>query len=247
MSHAPLTFNAWLRWDIVRRRLAELDGVASVLEIGAGEGAVATRLAEAYDYVGVEPDEPSCGRAAARLAHLGRGRIVCGDLTALEDAPTFDLVCAFEVLEHIEDDGAALRQWHELIRPSGHLLLSVPAYQAQWGAGDVRAGHHRRYDPQGLGETLRNAGFEAIAIDHYGFPLGNALQSTRNLIARRRPPPKSAAEGSAESGRWLQPPDGLDWATQAFTWPFRRLQRPFARGPRGTGLVALARRSAKIG
>lgn len=247
MSHPPLTFNAWLRWDIVSRRLAQLDGVASVLEIGAGEGAVGTRLAETHDYVGVEPDERSCERARARLEQLGRGRIVCGDLAALEDGLTFDLVCAFEVLEHIEDDGAALREWHERIRPGGQLLLSVPAYLSQWGAGDVKAGHYRRYEPQSLGEALRDAGFERIEIDHYGFPLGNVLQWGRNLIARRGPPPESAAEGSAGSGRWLQPPEALDRATQAFTWPFRRLQQPFTGGPRGTGLVVLARRSAKIG
>jgi hypothetical protein len=83
-----------------------------------------------------------------------------------------------------------------------------------------------------------------VAIDHYGFPLGNALQATRNLIARRGAPPEDVGDASAGSGRWLQPPEALDWATQALTWPFRRLQRPFAKGPHGTGLVALARRAS---
>jgi SAM-dependent methyltransferase len=245
MRPPPLTFNAWLRWDIVQRRLSELESVGSVLEVGAGEGALGSRLAGEYDYTGVEPDERSCKRAQARLAAIGRGRAVCGDLSSLERGESFDLVCAFEVLEHIEDDAAALSEWRERLRPGGHLLLSVPAYQGQWGAGDVKAGHFRRYEPHGLQTTLRDAGFEVVAIDHYGFPLGNLLQAGRNLIARREAPPESVAAASAGSGRWLQPPEALEWATQAFTWPFRQLQRPFIRRPLGTGLVALARRASE--
>jgi hypothetical protein len=94
---------------------------------------------------------------------------------------------------------------------------------------------------------LREAEFDVISIDHYGFPLRYVLQAGRNLLARREAPPESVAAASAGSGRWLQPPEALGWATQAFTWPFRRLQRPFIKRPLGTGLVAIARRSAKIG
>jgi SAM-dependent methyltransferase len=242
VSLPPLTFNAWLRYDLVRRRLAELEEVRSVLEIGAGEGAVGARLAHDYDYTGVEPDERSCSRAQARLAAVGRGRVVCGDLSSLDSQESFDLVCAFEVLEHVEDDEAALGEWRGRARRRGYLLLSVPAYLKQWGAGDVKAGHLRRYEPRGLMEILRSADFEVLAIDHYGFPLGNVLQAGRNLLARRETPPANPVAASAGSGRWLQPPEGLGWATEAVTWPFRQLQRPFTARPLGTGLVALARR-----
>ena len=241
MRPPALTFNAWLRWDVVRRRLAELDGVQSVLEVGVGEGALGTRLAAEYDYTGVEPDARSLERARARLAVVGRGQVVQGDVSALDPGKTFDLVCAFEVLEHVEDDLGALRAWRARVRDGGYVLLSVPAYQAQWGAADVKAGHMRRYDPKDLDRVLRGAGFDVVAIDHYGFPLGYVLQTGRNLLARRGQGSPDVAEATAKSGRWLQPPDELGWATKAATWPFRALQRSFARGPRGTGLVALAR------
>src|SRR3546814_6549126 len=52
---------------------------------------------------------------------------------------------AFEVLEHIEDDHAALRQWLGWLKPGGILLMSVPAHPSQWNAADVWAGHFRRY------------------------------------------------------------------------------------------------------
>ena len=55
-------------------------------------------------------------------------------------------MCAFEVLEHIDDDALALKQWREYLRPSGWLLLSVPAHQDQYGAADELVGHYRRYD-----------------------------------------------------------------------------------------------------
>jgi SAM-dependent methyltransferase len=239
----PLTFNAWLRYDIVRRRLAGLEDIRSILEIGAGEGALGARLAVDYDYTGLEPDERSFRRAEARLATIGRGRIICGDLSSLEPGQMFDVACAFEVLEHIEDDEAALRAWRERLRPRGYLLLSVPAFPRQWGAADVKAGHFRRYEPQHLANLLRSAGFDSAAIDRYGFPLGYLLQAGRNLIARRESAPGSLEAATAASGRWLQPPEPLGWATQALTWPFRHLQRPFIASSFGTGLVALASRA----
>ena len=60
MDAPPFTLNAWLRYDLIERTLAGLDGIESILEIGAGRGALGARLAMRYRYVGVEPDELSC-------------------------------------------------------------------------------------------------------------------------------------------------------------------------------------------
>ena len=229
IAEPPLTPNAWLRWDVVRRLLDDLEGVERVLEIGAGEGALGARLARRYDYVGVEPDLVSRRKASERVGPV------------LEAVPheTFDLVCAFEVLEHVEDDRAELRGWRDLLRPGGWLLVSVPAHEQRFGAADRRVGHFRRYNPDRLAELLSETGFESPRLMTYGFPLGYALEVGRHLLARR-----GEGEGTAGSGRWLQPSDRLGWATRLGTAPFRLLQRPFARTRLGTGLVALARRAS---
>ncbi len=241
----PLPLNAWLRYDLVQRFLRELGPeISSVVEIGAGQGGVAARLAQRYDYVGVEPDPLACSQASVRLRKAGRGRMVCGDVSALDPGATFDLLCSFEVLEHLEDDAGALVEWQRRLREGGWLLVSVPARPDRFGAHDRIVGHYRRYDAERLGELLVESGFVDPVVLTCGFPLGYALEAARNTIARLAVSRGSASmeEQTAASGRWLQPPDRIGWLTAAVTAPFRLLQRPFVKTGLGTGLVALARR-----
>lgn len=240
MSEPALPLNAWLRYDAARRLLRRVEPqVDSVLEVGPGAGAIGVRLARRFRYVGVEPDRESFARARQRLA--GLGDVVCGDVSALADGARFDLLCGFEVLEHIEDDAAALREWRGRLRPGGWILLSVPAHERRFGAHDRVVGHYRRYEPAQLARLLEENGFADPIVLSCGFPLGYALEVGRNLIGRLHRPAPSMAEQTAASGRWLQPPPALGWATRLATAPFRLLQRPFARTGLGTGLVALAR------
>jgi SAM-dependent methyltransferase len=242
VSAPPLPLNAWLRWDAVVPILDELDDVSSVLEIGAGVGAFAARLAGRYDYLGLEPDPASCAAAKERLAAVGRGRMLCADTSALEPATTFDLVCAFEVLEHLEDDIGALRDWRERVRPDCWILLSVPARPGRRTRHDVMVGHVRRYDRRGLAAVLAEAGFADVRLLSYGFPAGYLLELARDVLARLAPAKQSAEERTAESGRRFQPSDRLGPLTRAVSTPLRLAQRPFLDSDLGTGLVAVARR-----
>jgi SAM-dependent methyltransferase len=236
----PLTLNAWLRYDVVARLWRRIGPVERVYEVGAGRGAVAVRLSRnAREYVAYEPDAASAATAAARLERVG-GRAVNGPLT--EGSADADVVCAFEVLEHIEDDLGALRTWASRIRPGGWLLLSVPAFEERYGPNDVWFGHFRRYEPDLLRERLVAAGLEPVELTTYGWGLGHALEAARNAILRRRTPPDTTEERTAASGRTFQPPDAVGLATAAVAAPFRLLQR--ARPGHGIGLVALARKPA---
>jgi glycosyltransferase involved in cell wall biosynthesis len=237
---APLTPNAWLRYDVLTRMLPA--GIQDVLEVGCGQGALGVRLAQRYQYLGLEPDEVSWAVAQRRISAAGRGEV----RNIREDAlgpEQFDLVCAFEVLEHIEDDAAAVRQWTSRLRPGGWLMMSVPAHQERYGPADKLAGHFRRYDPESMTALLTRCGLTDIEVRQYGFPLGYSLEAARNLIARRRltaAPDGSLAERTAASGRLLQPSSGkLGMATRYGTAPFRLLQRGFT--GTGTGLVVRAR------
>lgn len=240
----PLAIRAWLRYDVVSRIITRLQP-ASVLEIGCGQGAFGARLAGRVDYLGVEPDESSYRVAAGRIEPRG-GRVINGTHEAVPAGSAFDAVCAFEVLEHIEDDRAALAAWVPFIKPGGHLIMSVPAFQDRFGPMDTHAGHFMRYSPDELGSRLTEADLVVDEITVYGWPLGYALESVRNRIdakklATARANGTSIEELTAASGRTFQPSkrsSGL--AVQAATLPFRYLQR--AQPHRGTGLVAVAGR-----
>jgi SAM-dependent methyltransferase len=241
----PLSPNAWLRWDVVSRLLPPA-GV-DVLEIGAGQGGYAARLAGRYRYVGLEPDPESYAVAAARVAAVGgTGEMRNSDLSALGPDERFDVVCAFEVIEHIEDDVKALAEWTERLRPGGWLILSTPATQDRFGPADVMAGHFRRYDPPVMAERLGQAGLVDIEIVHFGTPLGYLLEAARNAVGRRRNAEVAGspiAERTGGSGRLLQPTSRLQGAlTRVGTAPFRLVQRAFP--SRGPGLVVRARRPA---
>ena len=242
---APLAPNAWLRFDVVRRMLPP--GVTDVLEIGCGQGAFGARLAQRYHYLGVEPDPSSFAVAQQRINAIGHGEVRNVAVEALGDEQ-FDLVCAFEVLEHLEDDAGAVKEWAARLRAGGWLLLSVPAHQRRYGPWDELVGHFRRYDPAAMATLLANSGFTDIAIRQYGFPLGFVLETGRNAVGRRRvgaAATQSVAERTAGSGRQLQPSGALRGAVIRWgTAPFRGLQRAFPHT--GTGLVALARLPAGV-
>ena len=238
----PLSIRAWLRYDVVKRVIDRLHP-ATALEIGCGQGAFGARLAERADYLGVEPDDASFQVATARVVPRG-GKVLHGIHSVVPAGSTFDLVCAFEVLEHIEDDTGTLAEWVEFIRPGGHLVLSVPAFQDRFGPMDVHAGHFRRYSPDELRSRLAAAGLTDVDVTVYGWPLGYALEAVRNRIDARkldRVGDASMTELTHASGRTFQPRTSRQGVlVAASTVPFRLLQR--LRGNVGIGLVAVARK-----
>ena len=248
----PLSPNGWLRWEVVHRLLPPPDRSLRVLEVGCGQGGFGARLATAYSYVGVEPDEVSCRVAQQRLALAGgHGEVRHGDLSVVGRDETFDLVCAFEVIEHIEHDAAALRSWVDRLRPGGSLLLSTPAWQKRFGAADEMVGHFRRYDPPVLRSLLADAGLVEVELVHFGAPLGYLLEAGRNAAGRRRlaaaggsVAAASTQERSHASGRTLQPSTSVTaLAARVGTLPFRAVQRAFPHT--GPGLVARGRRPGR--
>lgn len=80
---------------------------------------------------------------------------------------TFDLVCALDVLEHIQDDSGALVQAHRVLKPGGMLLLTVPANKFIWGPHDLASSHKRRYCARELKDKLIRAGFRIERMTHF--------------------------------------------------------------------------------
>jgi len=231
-----------LRWSVVEQVVGSA-APATILEVGCGRGTFGARLATLAEYTGIEPDPTSSRQAAAVIEPNGGTVVQDYDSWAVERG-TWDLVCAFEVLEHLEDDAAALTRWHGLVTPGGHLLISVPAGSHRLGPWDTLAGHYRRYDADRLVPLLEAAGFSPVRTTHYGWPLDYGLETVRNAVGRRRvsnrDPAESLEELTGGSGRLLQPGRLAGSVAAVAVRPFVAVQR--RRPDRGTGLVVLARR-----
>jgi SAM-dependent methyltransferase len=107
-------------------------------------------------------------RAVARLREAG----ACAEIGTILDLPvadrTFDLVCAMDVIEHVEDDVGALRELTRVLAPHGTLLISVPLHQSHWTAFDDFVGHCRRYEPATLTSLLAQFGLRVESSAVYG-------------------------------------------------------------------------------
>lgn len=192
-------------------------------------------------FTAIEPDENSFAMARSRIEPRG-GTVLNISSDGLEAGRAFDMVCAFEVLEHLEDDHAALQDWRPLVETGGHILVSVPAWQHMFGPWDKAVGHYRRYSPDELSETFRANGFEPVTVGLYGWPLAFALEAIRNRVATGEPRAEdSAAEQTAQSGRWMQPSKRISAvAVDVGIKPFQGLQ--WLVSSKGNGIVALARK-----
>jgi SAM-dependent methyltransferase len=240
VTTVPLSPRATLRWQATNALLNDLNP-ARILEIGCGGGAFGARFAQRATYVGVEPDEASYRTARNRVAPLG-GDVRLGTVDLIGPGEFFDVICAFEVIEHLQDDVQAVRDWTQHLNPGGAVLVSVPAWPDRYGAWDALVGHYRRYTPNQLSATLRAAGCDDIKVVGYGWPLDNALEAVRNKIGERRQAAArsdSMDERTAGSGRLLQPNQVGGLMVRAGVTPFAALQR--LRPNWGTGLVGYGR------
>ncbi len=141
----PERFNTW-------PALSELAaGAKDRLEVGPG---LRPRLPIAgTSFVDISPP------AIAQLTEHG-GHAERGDATALPFPDrSFDLVCAFDVVEHVADDLAVFRELSRVLKPGGTLVFSVPLHPSVWTEFDAMVGHFRRYEPELLLSRITEHGF----------------------------------------------------------------------------------------
>jgi SAM-dependent methyltransferase len=128
-----------------------------ILDVGCGTGANLLMLSKYGDAEGVDVSEDAL--AFCRERGLDKVRLGAGEELPYEDA-TFDLVTAFDVVEHMDDDLAGLREMRRVLRPGGRALLFVPTFMFLWGLQDDVSNHRRRYRLPELRRVLEQAGFE---------------------------------------------------------------------------------------
>ena len=128
-----------------------------ILDVGCGTGANLLMLSEYGDAEGVDISEDAL--AFCRERGLDKVRLGAGEQLPYDDG-TFDLVTALDVVEHMDDDLAGLREMRRVLRPGGRALLFVPTFMFLWGLQDDVSNHRRRYRLPELRRVLEQAGFE---------------------------------------------------------------------------------------
>jgi SAM-dependent methyltransferase len=141
--------------------------VGAVLDIGCGTGFALQAVAAAFPaatVVGTDLFPEAFDYARRRVP---RANFLQLDITRLPFTSEFDLVSAFDVVEHVTDDGLAFREVHRALRPHGWLLLTVPQHPALWSATDDIAHHKRRYGRPEMRAKLDAAGFDVVRMTSF--------------------------------------------------------------------------------
>lgn len=147
--------NRLLTWALARFFPAARD----VLEIGCGTGYVLSGWRAAFPQLrlsGSELFEEGLAHARRRLPDVSFIQL---DARELADTDAWDVIGAFDVLEHIDDDEQVLRRLHRAVRPGGGILVTVPQHPCLWGPADEYACHERRYTRAELVEKVSASGF----------------------------------------------------------------------------------------
>lgn len=128
-----------------------------ILDVGCGTGANLELLGQYGEAEGVDISTDALSFCRAR----GLERVRQGAAESLPyDDNSFDLLTALDVVEHLDDDVAGLKEMRRVLKPGGRALLFVPAFMFLWGVQDDVSNHRRRYTLNGLRRAVREAGFE---------------------------------------------------------------------------------------
>jgi SAM-dependent methyltransferase len=174
------------RLHIIRKQLnrLQLKPNSKLLNIGSGTGGTIPLLEQYGSVKNIETSDDAIAFCRAKGFH---------DLDKPDGLKlpypdnTFDAAVAFDVLEHIAEDEAALIEWRRVLKPGGSLMITVPAYQWLWSEHDESLHHQRRYTASRLHQMLNQAGYQVTKKTYaivFSFPLIVLYRLFRSLAPR---------------------------------------------------------------
>jgi SAM-dependent methyltransferase len=175
--------------------------------------------------IGIDPAAPDGERSIGGTVPI---------LTAWPDEP-FDLVLLMDVLEHIEDDAAALAQTWAKLKPGGHAFITVPAFAFLWSRHDEVLGHHRRYTRDSLQRLLETIPDLRIKRLHYFYAL---IFPIAVAVRRFRRKAKESASDLKPAPAWLNLVLRKGLSLELILAPYNRLA--------GLTVVALVEKQPKV-
>jgi len=224
-----------------RGRRTVLDGViaglslpdgARILDAGCGSGRNMLELARLGTVTGIEMSETSVALARERSV----GEVIAGSVLDMPFADdSFELIVSLDVIEHLEDDLGALREFRRAIAPGGTLLVTVPAYQWLWSGHDEINHHHRRYTRRTLQRVAERAGWQQARTTYF-----NSLLLPAAIVLRVLDRVNRTKTTETSLDLWI-PPGPLNWLLER---PLTLEAALIARGgriPAGLSLLAVFR------
>ena len=172
---------------LMRKILPKTKGLY-LLDIGCGAGNMIHHLSKYGKVKGIEIDPRPVKQA--RLRGYDVDQFDATKPLPFEDN-TFDVVTAFDVIEHVDADMAALQEAWRVLKPGGHVVITVPAFMFLWSNNDVINDHKRRYTAKELKDKLLKTGFTVNRISYnnfFVFPLAAPL-----IMLRRGHEPELAS------------------------------------------------------
>lgn len=177
----------------------DLPKPAQILEVGCGPGGNLGMLRAFGEVTGLEPDDASRTYAAENAGV----RVVGGHLPdGLPFAPaSFDLACAFDVIEHVDQDAASVAAIAALVKPGGYLATTVPGQPWMWSRHDEAHHHKRRYRLGAYRRLFEAAGLTIVKASYFNTLLFAPIATIRALKMATR---STAADDDA------MPPESIN-------------------------------------
>jgi ubiquinone/menaquinone biosynthesis C-methylase UbiE len=230
-------------WFVARRKLVcefvrqlRLPDQSRLLDVGCGTGANMKAFGENFECVGIDMSSTALGFCRARgLESLVQASIERSGMAG----DTFDVVTALDMLEHVEDDMAALRELWRVSRPGGFLLITVPAFGFLWSEHDEALQHRRRYTTAELESKLIASGFHLVRISYFLASLFVPILMFRivqNLTKRGIEPYATHV---------IPPPWVNSLIVRILDWE-RKLLRYVGKLPFGVSIIAIAMKPIKV-
>lgn len=229
--------NFWFRArnDVILDTLAtHFPGATRYLEVGCGTGFVLQAVAQRWPSLDVSGCEVFAAGLAFARQRVPRATLFQMDATRVPFEARFDVIGAYDVIEHIEAQDEVLAGLHRALVPGGGLVLTVPQHRWLWSEADVEAHHVRRYEPGELEAALQRAGFNVVHSTSFVSLLLPAMAASR-LLARK-------SSGPVDPFREFKMPRAMNAAFGAVMRVEGAVRKAGLRFPLGGSRLVVARR-----